>query len=228
MNTRSPFERLAEAHVRAWTDLASSTAAIANLPARTWQALTGAEPGLDETPLSVWQKRAEAAEAEALRWQSQGERLQTVLEQAERDHRALVAELRRSYAVLERGVADQVAQALSDQKRSLYAVLEPMLTQLPVVRRSIAQGRQVDALDVIDLLSPLDEALKTLGFQPIGTVGTEVAFDPTVHQVAQGAAPQPGTTVTVKNVGYLLDGAILRKARVTTPARVRPNAASDN
>jgi hypothetical protein len=216
MNNESPFLRLVDAHVQAWLSLANSTAAVASLPVRTLQELTGNAPSTAEPKPDPLLLRSQAAEADAAHWQAEAGRVQAIFAQAEMHHRALVGELRRNYGVLEREVALQVEQGLADQKRAIYALLEPLLMQLPVVKRSVSQGLPVEAVDVIYLLAPIDEALSALGFAPIGAVGDEVCFNASIHQVAFGATPEPGTLVTIKNIGYQLDAAILRKARVST------------
>jgi molecular chaperone GrpE (heat shock protein) len=217
----NPFEALAQAHARAWMDLAASTAAVVQLPARTLHALTGI--GSAPEP-SATEKLA----AEAAYWRADAQQALQTLEKLELDQAArlkLVDELRRAYAALEQEAAARAAQAAADQARTIYGVLEPLLTQLPAVRRSVADGKEVAAADVLALLTPLDEMMAGLGFRPIGAVGGEAAFDPTRHQIASGAAPEPGAPVTVKTVGYEQDGRILRRARVTRAKSPAPGDA---
>lgn len=209
----TPLEDVARAHVQAWLDLATSTAAVASLPVRTLQHLVGWEalaPGPATADLLARLADAEAAAAAA---RQDANRFAARLADVTGEHQALVGELRRAYAALEQDVAARIEASTDDQKRLLYQLLEPLLTQLPVVRRAIAQGLPVEAADVVALLAPLDEALARLGITPIGEVGADVAFDPALHQ-ANGTAPEAGTAVTVKHVGYKLDTRLLRKARV--------------
>lgn len=217
--TFAPLQELADAQARAWQELAVAAGNVATLPWRAVGHLVGLTPL--EAPSAV-DARVEALGA-ALEHAEKG-RLDAVeaLAQAEAEHRGAVAvlveehrelvnELRRGYGVLEAELETRVAHALEDQKRALYGLLEPLLTQLPMVRRAVAQGQPVEAADVLALMGPLDEALRQWGITPIGAVGEETPFDPAQHQ----GAFEPGTPVTVKTIGYKLDEKILRKARVS-------------
>lgn len=195
------IERLADEHRRAWRDLAATTAAVATLPVRTLAMLAGLEPTPPEAapaadPLLVERDRRLAAEAERARAE------------------ATIAALREDYEALERMLERRITLALADQKLSFYRQIEPLLTQLPVVRHALDTGRPVEAADVLALLSPLDTALAGWGLQAIAEVGAEAPFDPSLHQ-ATGRAPEPGAPVRVKHVGYRLGDQILRRARVS-------------
>lgn len=212
------FERLAGDHLHAWQGLLSSTAAVATLPLRTVSQLVGWPV---ETPPTIEERLAEAeATIAALSAALTAERETRVAEirawqeRLESQH-ALVAELRQAYVLLEQAGATHVEQARQDMRLALYQVLEPLLTQLPLVRHATAEGREVAAADVLALLGPLDRAVAELGLVAIGQVGDSVAFDPQVHQVARGAMPDPGEPTTVRHVGYRLGEQILRRARVS-------------
>jgi molecular chaperone GrpE (heat shock protein) len=212
------FERLAGDHLHAWQGLLSSTAAVAALPLRTvsqlvgWpvetsatleERLAGAEAAVSALTAALTAER-EARRADMRAWQ----------ERLEAQH-ALVAELRQAYARLEQAGATHVEQARQDLRLALYQVLEPLLTQLPLVRHATAEGREVAAADVLALLGPLDRAVAELGLVAIGQVGEEVPFDPQVHQVARGRMPEPGEPAAIRHVGYRLGEQILRRARVS-------------
>ncbi|MEB3222858.1 MAG: hypothetical protein VKS61_12350 [Candidatus Sericytochromatia bacterium] len=98
-------------------------------------------------------------------------------------------------------------------KRQLFRSLEPTLLQLPVVRHAVSLGAPTTASDVLALLEPLERALSTLGYEPIGHVGTVVAFSPEVHQAVVGALA-PGEAALIRTPGYRLDGALAVRARV--------------
>ncbi|MDB5101295.1 MAG: hypothetical protein JWM80_5716 [Cyanobacteria bacterium RYN_339] len=210
----NPLEHIAKAHAQAWLDLAASTAAVAQLPARTLHALTGLGPAPEPTA----EERAAALEAEAARWRADAQGTLEALARLEQEAAArlqLIDELRRAYAALEIDAAARAGQAVDDHQRTIYGQLEPLLTQLPAVRRSVEDGKEVGAGDVLALLTPLDDLMAGMGFRPIGKVGEDAGFDPTRHQMTSGAAPDVGAPVTVKTVGYEQGGRILRRARVT-------------
>lgn len=210
------LSRVAETHAQAWQGLLASTAAVAALPLRTVQHLAGwpdspvAGDRLSEAEQEIAAlKRALEAERGARRAEARrlGDRLET--------EQALVAELRQAYALLESEGEGHVARARQDQALALYQTLEPLLTQLPVVRHAIGEGREVAAPDLLALLGPLDLALAELGLVPIGQVGETLPFDPQTHQMARGPIPEPGEAVTVRHVGYRMGEQLLRRARVS-------------
>lgn len=207
------LEALARAHAQAWLDLAASTAAVAQLPARTLHALTGLGPAPEPTQAELAAQAREDARAALARL----EKLQGL--------QGLVDELRRAYAALEREAAQRATLAVEDYRRGAYGLLEPLLMQLPAVKRSVAAGKEVGAADVLALLGPLDELVASLGVRAIGAPGEAAAFDPTRHQPASGAAPEAGEPVTIKTVGFEQDGKILRKARVTRAKQPAPGGA---
>lgn len=209
---RDLVERLADAHWRAWSDLASSASAVAGLPVRTLAELLGTEPPPAPSRDPLGDARA-ALENLAGKLEAERERRLT-LEAERRDLEALIEELRRTYGRLETEVTDRVQQAVEDQKLGFYRTMEPLLTQLPLARHAVESGRELAAEDLLALLGPLDEVLTTWGFSPIGEVGQEVIFDLAVHQVASGASPEPGTPMTVRHVGWRRGDQILRRARV--------------
>ncbi len=209
-----PLSQVVEDHLRAWASFAAAAADVAGLPARTAGVLTGAPPVAPADPLQV--ALATIAQLQARLREADGQvgALEARLVELGEAHAVQVEGLRRAYDALERDAASRAAQAIDDQKLALWQVLEPLLTQLPLVRHAVAKGREVEARDLLDLLGPLDEALGLLGLAAIGEVGGEVSFDPTRHQAAGAPAPDPGAPVLVKHPGYRLDDRILRRARV--------------
>jgi molecular chaperone GrpE (heat shock protein) len=212
---RTLFERLADEHRRAWTELAQSAQNVASLPGRTLMGLLTQETwqtpgGTEHDPLA----EARAAMAHlAGRLEAETEKRLT-LEAERRELESLIDDLRRTYGRLESEVTERVQLAVEDQKLGFYRTMEPLLTQLPLARHAVETGRDLAAEDLLALLGPLDEVLTTWGFTPIGEVGQEVVFDPGLHQVASGAAPEAGTAATVRHVGWRRGDQILRRARV--------------
>jgi molecular chaperone GrpE len=73
--------------------------------------------------------------------------------------------------------------------------------------RSLKQGQQAT-------LQLLAKALDRIGLTPINPVGE--AFDPTRHEamLAQPSTAEPGTVLQVVQIGYELNGRVVRPARV--------------
>lgn len=205
---------LVDDHVKAWGALAEAASEVAQLPVRTAQRLLdpGAAPAADRLGgASARQARLETELAQAY---GHAAGLEARLRELSEAHTVQVEQLRSAYGRLELEARDGAARAVDDQKLALYKHLEPLLTQLPIVRHAVAAGRPVEVTDLLDLLGPLDEALTALGFARIGEVGAVADFDPARHQWTSGATPEPGTTVTVKHPGWALEERILRRARV--------------
>lgn len=133
----------------------------------------------------------------------------------ERDMR--IAKLQDEYSALQARKAGETRASTRDERLALFKKLQPLATQLPTLHRAIEDGADVSAADVLALLGPLDEALADMGFEPIGTAGGEVTFDPTHHRaVGKGArSVEPGDPVRVRYVGYLHEGDVVVKAHVT-------------
>ncbi|GAB4470291.1 MAG: hypothetical protein Kow00124_06340 [Anaerolineae bacterium] len=133
----------------------------------------------------------------------------------ERD--AQIAKLREEYAALRQRGTEAGAVQSDAVRLEMFRRLQPVMTQLPTLRRAVEEGAALSARDVLDLLAPLDEMMADLGFEPIGQAGAELPFDPTRHHpVGSGArAITPGSPVRVRYVGYMYNGAVLAKAEVT-------------
>lgn len=132
-----------------------------------------------------------------------------------RDER--IQKLKREYESLAASKDSEVQASASDDHLTLFKKLEPLATQLPTVRHAVQSGGDVSADDVIALVSPLEETLSDLGFEPIGEAGAEVKFDPKHHRaVGKGArSVAKGDKVKVRYVGYLHEGKVVTKAQVT-------------
>lgn len=130
---------------------------------------------------------------------------------------AQISELRKEYAALEARQNHMGASSVRDERLALFKRLQPVATQLPTLRAALADGANLSPRDVLDLLTPLDEMLRDLGFEQIGEAGTEVPYDPRKHRaVGRGARSiAPEAPVRVRYVGYVYDGEIVCKAEVT-------------
>jgi molecular chaperone GrpE (heat shock protein) len=130
---------------------------------------------------------------------------------------AQIERVRDEYAALEKRHADVEAASVDAERVALFKRLQPIATQLPTLRAALDEGADVSGRDVVDLLSPLEEALRDLGFVHIGEAGKQVAYDPKRHKaVGRGAdSLESGDLVRVRYVGYLYGGKVVCKAEVT-------------
>lgn len=133
----------------------------------------------------------------------------------ERD--AQIARLRQEYTALEERLARTAEETAQAERLALFRRLQPIVTQLPAMQAAVAQGADISTRDVLDLLAPLDEMLRDLGFEVIGQAGEEVNYDPQRHNpVGRGArSVTPDDRVRVRYVGYLYQGRVICKAQVT-------------
>ena len=118
-------------------------------------------------------------------------------------------------------------RAARDVEQARKFALERFATELLAVRDSLEMGLQAaETADVASLLEGSRATLKQLAatMERFGVVELDPAgepFDPTVHE-AMTTQPstevEPDTVLTVFQKGYLLNGRLLRPARVVVAA----------
>ena len=128
-----------------------------------------------------------------------------------------IERLRAEYAALEARLHRAEAESAQTGRLALFRDLQPVLVQLPTMRAAVAQGADLTARDVLDMLAPLDQLIADLGFECIGEAGGETSYDPRLHRVVGRGADEvaAGDRVRVRYVGYRLGGEIVAKAEVT-------------
>jgi molecular chaperone GrpE len=147
------------------------------------------------------------------------------LAEAEERLRAAQEEAKRSYDALLRARADfdnlkkrSARELFEESSRARGEALHALLPTLDDLDRALAdESGDADALraGVILIRENMRRRLEALGVTEIATKGER--FDPEVHE-AFGGIPhgemEPGTIVQEIQKGYLLDGRVLRPARV--------------
>ncbi|MBI3945534.1 MAG: nucleotide exchange factor GrpE [Armatimonadetes bacterium] len=146
---------------------------------------------------------AAAREARALRLE---------LEERDRALANLKGELERARA----GESARVAAAVSAEWERLAADAAGPVAQLLTQARLLeAEGKPVQAKDVLAVARRLVRVLQEHGLEAVGAVGDAAAFEPNRHEPLGGeAAPAPGEGVVVRLVGIAYRGKVLRKAGV--------------
>lgn len=131
--------------------------------------------------------------------------------------REQLRKLQEEYKRLDSGRSQHVTGERDSTLLDLFKRLQGAAVQLPTIRAAVAGGAQLGAADVLGVVSPLETALRDLGFEPIGAANQTVEFDPTIHHAAgqQGAPPENGEQVRVRYVGYRYKDQIVCKAEVT-------------
>jgi len=109
---------------------------------------------------------------------------------------------------------EQELQQLRTQERhSTFSQLQTLLTNYPTLRRIVEVKPDLPAKNLLPMLTPLENLLKTWGYQPIGSAWQQVTYNPQLHQ-PDTTDIQPGELVYIRLVGYR-DG-----ERILCPAKV--------
>lgn len=141
--------------------------------------------------------------------------LDTSLDQVQEnsDHPDLTA-LRQEYDRLQTQLMQQRAELWQEFQQSSVQVLESLLLQLPTALYAAQQNPQAPAVKLIPLLRPIDILLEQWGIAAIAPVGSEIHYDPQLHQLMEGTA-ETGDRVRVRYTGYRQGDKLLYRAKVS-------------
>jgi transcriptional regulator with XRE-family HTH domain len=118
------------------------------------------------------------------------------------------------YERLQTQLAQQRPALLAEFQQASLATLEPWLLQWSAAAYAAQQNPQAPAVKLLPLLRPVEKLLADWGIEPIGTVGTELPFDPQHHQIL-GAAAATGDPVRVRYAGYRQGEKLLYRCKVS-------------
>jgi TolA-binding protein len=137
------------------------------------------------------------------------------------DKEAQIKILQNEYTALQQSQSQSEGASQAADRLDVFKRLQSIAVQLPTLRAAIAEGGDLTARDVLDLLAPFDEMLRDFGFERIGEAGAQVPFDSTRHRpVGRGARSISSTDVVrVRYVGYLYRGEVVCKAEVAPIAQ---------
>ena len=108
-------------------------------------------------------------------------------------------------------------QFQSEFQQQVLTRLESLLLQLPTAAHAITNNPNFPARNLLPLLRPLDHLLQDWGIKAIAPVGTEVNYNPRLHQLMDGAdlgLVKEGDMVLVRYTGYVKGEQLLYRARV--------------
>ncbi len=149
---------------------------------------------------------------EPLAAQSELQMLRLALEEKEQTVARLKADLTRERERAEEQVASRVQAQTEALLADAAAPVSQLLTQAHLLE---AEGKPVQARDVLAVAKRLVRELQAHGLTLEGEVGASTAFDPAGHTLLGGAVqPTPGSPVVVKFVGLSFHGKIIHKASV--------------
>jgi molecular chaperone GrpE (heat shock protein) len=128
----------------------------------------------------------------------------------------LAARLRKDLERQRSGASNHVTEAVHAQVEQLLADAATPVAQLRTQTHLLeAEGRPVQAKDVLAVAKRLVRTLEDHGLAYEGSVGETVPFDPNRHEpLSADASPRPGQMVVVRFVGVGYRGKLLRKAGV--------------
>jgi molecular chaperone GrpE (heat shock protein) len=124
-----------------------------------------------------------------------------------------IEELRQECLRLREQLQQQSSQVTADLQNSNFSQLQSLLTNYPSVRQMVKAKPDLPAKNLISLFIPLDNMLKSWGYEPIGSPWEQVPYNPQLHQADTDDMTE-GELVYVRFVGYR-DG-----SRILSPAKV--------
>ncbi|MEB3212639.1 MAG: helix-turn-helix domain-containing protein [Leptolyngbyaceae bacterium] len=130
--------------------------------------------------------------------------------EGDRRYEALQAE----YDRLQQQMEHQRSQVIEAQIRESLSLMESWMLQWPTAAAAAQRNETISASRLIPLVRPIEALLERWGVRAIATVGDEIPYDPTQHQLMNGTA-QPGDPVRVRYVGYWLNDKLLHRAKVS-------------
>lgn len=116
----------------------------------------------------------------------------------------------------------QLREALQKQKIELenefqqvtFQQLQTLLTNYPSVRQLVEVKPELPAKNLISLFTSLDNLLESWGYEPIGKVWEQVAYNPQLHQ-SDASDVEVGELIYIRFVGYRKGDRILAPAKVS-------------
>ena len=101
-----------------------------------------------------------------------------------------------------------------DFKDLTFEELETLLTNYPTACKLAEHKPELPAKNLIALFTPLENLINSWGYETIGQVWEEVAYDPQFHQADDEGIPE-GETVYIRFIGYRDGDRILAPAKVS-------------
>jgi molecular chaperone GrpE (heat shock protein) len=99
------------------------------------------------------------------------------------------------------------------QQASLQ-ILESWLVQYPTAAYAAQQNPEAPAIRLLPLMRPVEQLVQSWGLEAIASVGTELPYDPQIHQLMDGVA-EVGDRVKVRYTGYRQREKLLHRAKVS-------------
>ncbi len=126
-----------------------------------------------------------------------------------------ITDLKKEYERLQKQLENQEKLLLAQFQQSSLQILESLLIQFPTAAQRARENRQLPAANIIPLIEkPITRLLQEWGIEAIASVGTELPYEPEIHQLIEGDA-QPSEKVKIRYTGYLQGDKLLYRAKVS-------------
>jgi molecular chaperone GrpE (heat shock protein) len=126
-----------------------------------------------------------------------------------------ITDLRKEYELSQQQIQQQREVLQQEFQQSSLQLLESLLLQFPTAAQKAQENSQLPAINIVPLIQkPLEKLLRQWGVEAIASVGTEVPYDPQIHQLMEGNA-QPTAMVKVRYIGYRQGEKLLYRAKVS-------------
>jgi molecular chaperone GrpE (heat shock protein) len=131
------------------------------------------------------------------------------------------SDLQPEYQRLQTQLQQQQETLQQEFQQASLQILESWLIQYPTAAYAAQQNPEVPAIRLLPLMRPVEQLVQSWGLEAIAPVGTELPYDPQIHQLMDGVA-EVGDRVKVRYTGYRQREKLLHRAKVS-PVKVPTN-----
>ncbi|QLE56883.1 nucleotide exchange factor GrpE [Nostoc sp. TCL26-01] len=125
-----------------------------------------------------------------------------------------IVDLKKEYDRLQLQLEQQREILQQEFQQASLQLLESLLLQWPTVAQKAQENPQLPAVKIVPLVQKsLEKLCQAWGIEAIAPVGSELPYNPQLHQLMDGTA-QPGETVKIRYTGYLQGEKLLYRAQV--------------
>ena len=115
---------------------------------------------------------------------------------------------------LQQALQQQEASLTTTLRHSLFKQLQVLFAHYPSINKIIETRPDLPAKSVMPMFVPLESLVHSWGYEQIGAVWEQVAYDPTLHQ-PDTPDIEAGELVYVRFVGYRDGNTVLSPAKVS-------------
>jgi DNA-binding Xre family transcriptional regulator len=125
-----------------------------------------------------------------------------------------ITELKREYERLQAELTRQQQELRQEFQLASLQAIESWLLQWPTAAQKAKENPELAAVKLLPLMKPIEQLLQQWGVEAIAPVGTEVEYNPQLHQLLSGNV-QLGEKVIVRYTGYRQGEKLLYRAKVS-------------